>query len=363
MRPVIAFSYALSLTLAQSLLTPVHYSGSLESYYYFRTGNTNAGIEVSDAGITITGDFADTEVLCDTLDGAQLIYYTDGSAGTLVTSNCYNVYYMVNQEQQSLSWGSCEEFPFFETICGSQSQSSDAGSSTPTSSTSPGTVTSPSISSATSGTVTPNSVTPDPQRTTTFASGIAVVNAPKSTLVEGFGTTVVTTMIDGLVSIYTTFCPLTVEAADKTTVITVTSCHDNACSETPVTTGVTVITTTQQGVETVFTTYCPLLTTVPVVAAATSTGTATATGKTVATGKNTVASEITIAGQATVAVQTTVAGQTTVSGGAVVSPAVAAQSSASATQTSHTVSEFQGAASKLTTISAGLVVIAAALFL
>lgn len=44
----------------------------------------------------------------------------------------------------------------------------------------------------------------------------------------------------------------------QTTVVTVTSCHKNKCSSTPVTTGVSYITSTVSGTETVFTTYCPL---------------------------------------------------------------------------------------------------------
>ncbi|KAH3686442.1 hypothetical protein WICPIJ_002622 [Wickerhamomyces pijperi] len=47
----------------------------------------------------------------------------------------------------------------------------------------------------------------------------------------------------------------------QTTVVTITSCHDNACSEVPVTTGLTVVTTTIDSTVTEYTTYCPLTTT------------------------------------------------------------------------------------------------------
>jgi hypothetical protein len=47
---------------------------------------------------------------------------------------------------------------------------------------------------------------------------------------------------------------------NSTTVITITSCEANKCSEVPVTTGVTVVTETKNGVVTEYTTYCPLTT-------------------------------------------------------------------------------------------------------
>lgn len=46
--------------------------------------------------------------------------------------------------------------------------------------------------------------------------------------------------------------------SNTTTVITITSCSHNLCSEVPVTTGVTVVTETIEGTVTEYTTYCPL---------------------------------------------------------------------------------------------------------
>ncbi|CCH40878.1 hypothetical protein BN7_412 [Wickerhamomyces ciferrii] len=48
--------------------------------------------------------------------------------------------------------------------------------------------------------------------------------------------------------------------SNQTTVITVTSCEENKCTEVPVTTGVTVVTSTVDNVVTEYTTYCPLST-------------------------------------------------------------------------------------------------------
>lgn len=77
--------------------------------------------------------------------------------------------------------------------------------------------------------------------------------------------------------------------SNQTTVITVTSCEENACSEVPVTTGVTVVTSTIEGVVTEYTTYCPLSTTAapaPSTKAPASEGTSTATAQVTSTIQN-----------------------------------------------------------------------------
>ena len=55
---------------------------------------------------------------------------------------------------------------------------------------------------------------------------------------------------------YTTYCPLSTVTTQETTVITITSCSEDKCTEVPVTTGVTTVTEN----ETTYTTYCPLTT-------------------------------------------------------------------------------------------------------
>ena len=80
------------------------------------------------------------------------------------------------------------------------------------------------------------------------------------------GVTVVTTTIAGVVTEYTTYCPLSTETvtetAAETTVVTITSCAEDKCTPVVVTTGVTIVTKTEGGVVTEYTTYCPLTTTV-----------------------------------------------------------------------------------------------------
>ncbi|KAK6465472.1 hypothetical protein DFJ63DRAFT_310564 [Scheffersomyces coipomensis] len=75
---------------------------------------------------------------------------------------------------------------------------------------------------------------------------------------------VTTETINGEVTVYTTYCPLTAEEGtetetlESTTIITITSCKNNACHETtvPATPGLT--TETINGEVTVYTTYCPI---------------------------------------------------------------------------------------------------------
>ncbi|EMG47123.1 hypothetical protein G210_2593, partial [Candida maltosa Xu316] len=84
-------------------------------------------------------------------------------------------------------------------------------------------------------------------------------------------TTVITTTIDGAETIYTTVCPatenpsqigggeaVTVTDITGTEIITITSCHNDACHETTVPATLGPVTTTVHGVETVYTTYCPI---------------------------------------------------------------------------------------------------------
>ncbi|KAH3687311.1 hypothetical protein WICPIJ_001694, partial [Wickerhamomyces pijperi] len=66
-----------------------------------------------------------------------------------------------------------------------------------------------------------------------------------------------TTTIGGSSTVSASTSTATATAQESTT-ITITSCFDNACIQTPVVTGVTVVTTTIHGVQTIYTTYCPL---------------------------------------------------------------------------------------------------------
>jgi hypothetical protein len=77
------------------------------------------------------------------------------------------------------------------------------------------------------------------------------------------GVTVITSTKEGVETEYTTYCPLSTTEVENigTTVVTITSCQEDKCSKTAVTTGVTVITSTKEGVVTEYTTYCPLPTT------------------------------------------------------------------------------------------------------
>ncbi|QPG77138.1 hypothetical protein FOA43_004542 [Brettanomyces nanus] len=75
------------------------------------------------------------------------------------------------------------------------------------------------------------------------------------------GVTDYTTTVHGTATVVTTYCPLTAEtkAPVATTVFETVTCTKNVCKKTAVTTGVTTVTSTnKKGVVTVYTTYCPL---------------------------------------------------------------------------------------------------------
>ncbi|EHN01383.1 Flo5p [Saccharomyces cerevisiae x Saccharomyces kudriavzevii VIN7] len=74
----------------------------------------------------------------------------------------------------------------------------------------------------------------------------------------------VTTTLGGVTTQYTTWCPIsTTESKDQTTLVTVTSCESGICSETASPAVVSTATTTINGVVTDYTTWCPLSTTEP----------------------------------------------------------------------------------------------------
>ncbi|KAH3672445.1 hypothetical protein WICPIJ_010046 [Wickerhamomyces pijperi] len=81
--------------------------------------------------------------------------------------------------------------------------------------------------------------------------------------------------------------PTAVITKQTSTMVTITSCSNKACSEVPVTNGVSVITTTSNGVESVYTTYCPLTSTETV-------GSPKTTHVTITSCSNNVCSKITI---------------------------------------------------------------------
>ena len=153
------------------------------------------------------------------------------------------------------------------------SSTTSSSSSTETSST-----TSSSSSLTPSSTSSPEVSSTTIQNVTSTATDIATVvvtitscsddkchEVPKTT-----GQIVVTETVDETVSVYTTYCPLTSDTTvatvteASTVVVTVTSCSDNKCSAVPKTTGQKVVTTTIDEVVSVYTTYCPLTSESPV---------------------------------------------------------------------------------------------------
>ncbi|CEP22667.1 YWP1 [Cyberlindnera jadinii] len=359
LRSLIPLALALATASAESYSIPVSFDQILQSYSYFPRGS--AVVEANADGLEIVGDFADDAAACDALDGAQIIYYADDQSGILLTSNCYNVYYMEDTSKELLTWDSCEEFPFYESLCGVES-------STCTST---------------------HTVSPDTSRTgaitkTSDESAVVIVDRPAYTVVQITTSTVYTTRSDGVVTSYTTVCPVKNDV--KTTVVTITSCEDQACTEVPVTTGATVVTSEFEGALTSYTTYCPLPSSVPqVIPTATSTTTehvAETTGEVTTEGATTEKGDVAATTAATTEVTTEGAAEgaagetTTVVNGETVTvapaaavtttsiPVVEAQStSEEAGETaSATIVTFEGKGSKLTALSALAIAGVVALF-
>ncbi|CAH6723796.1 covalently-linked cell wall protein 12 [[Candida] jaroonii] len=126
----------------------------------------------------------------------------------------------------------------------------------------------------------------------------------------------------------------------QTTVVTITSCSDNKCTEVPVTTGVTTITDEL----TVYTTYCPL------------------TSETTAAAESSAPAPVVPVSSAPAPVESTTEAPTTVAPTTAApessAPVVAESSSANSTVAAE-VTSFEGAGNKLSVGIAGLAVIAA----
>ena len=117
------------------------------------------------------------------------------------------------------------------------------------------------VLTAVTPTVTSYSLTTETDVLTTVITITSCSDNKCSKVTETTGLTVVTEND----TIYTTYCPLSTESKapeastatePSTTVVTITSCSDGKCTESPKTTGVTVITEDN----TIYTTYCPLTT-------------------------------------------------------------------------------------------------------
>jgi len=162
-----------------------------------------------------------------------------------------------------------------------------------------------------------------------------------------------TETIHGVVTSYTTYCPLTEVTVESTTIVTITSCKENKCVETGVPATPVETTETVLGVETIYTTYCPVssyeapvVTSHAVVVAAESTTYTTVypvtTYTTVSAGAAAPAPVGPAAPVATVSAESEVAPAASAAAAGTAAPTVAAESTAAVTTAA--VSTFSGAA-------------------
>lgn len=232
-------------------------------------------VSVSDDSVTLSFTFAVDESDELSIDfGGQIVGGSSFTALATLTITTPDGRRVVKRAEQS--WN------LSNTITLDASSVSSASSSAISTSSSVSSSVSSSLSSISESTVSSDYSVPSISSSlsitssASYANGTStdVVTKPSTTLVtitscsedkcseveSTAQVTVVTSTHNGVVTTFTTYCPLTT-TEQKTTVATVTSCDENKCSEVPSTAQVSIATTTINGVVTSYTTYCPLTTT------------------------------------------------------------------------------------------------------
>ncbi|ONH67792.1 putative acid phosphatase [Cyberlindnera fabianii] len=217
-----------------------------------------AGVVSSDASVSVNDDSVTIEVDFSIESSEELNFEISAEivSGSAWTSNAHI----------SLLSGDSKKFVKRAETTWNLSDTITADASSSASSASTSVSTSASDAEASNGSITTSfdstSVVTEAEQSTTVVTITSCSNDVCSEAEITTGLTVITTTESGIVTEYTTYCPLTdsttIGDEQSTTVVTITSCSDNACSEVPVTTGVTVITETLAGTVTEYTTYCPL---------------------------------------------------------------------------------------------------------
>lgn len=243
---------------AQTFTVPIDFTDAIDVSYYFQDSNNLVSVVPNNEGLQIT---VDSDNVCDILQSGMIVYSTDGStSNTLLTWNQYEVFHLMSASGQELSWSDVNV-----QVCGASSSSSEVSTATSeifssgvistTSSDvlSNGGASIASTSSLPSGSVLSTTVVHADQPVST---GVDTLATTSSNLITSAGTvlsaSVVTSVVSGVYTEYTTYCPLSTESSVSTTK-TATSGSGSAATWSE-----SILTTTVGGVETVYTTYCPL---------------------------------------------------------------------------------------------------------
>lgn len=281
--------FALSAaSLAQAATTftvPIAYEDEITVAYYFRDGNDLVSVSPNEEGLQFTVD-AETADVCNILSSGMVVYAADGATdNTLLSWNQYDVFHLMDSNGNPLSWTStnAQACPVAGGASASGSASASASSASVPSGSIPsgsvssnsipsGSVSSGSISSgsASSGSVSSGSVSvSSSQVTSTGSQRFTVLSSVPLAPSKALSTTVTT--IDGIVTQFTTFCPLTTVAQGEAVYALAKD-----------------ITSTISGVESVYTSFYPISTQYSASASATATGTTATTFLTKATVTTTV---------------------------------------------------------------------------
>ncbi|KAL6947388.1 hypothetical protein ACO0QE_002271 [Hanseniaspora vineae] len=133
-KKVLASLLLASQTLADSLVVPIDYDYTIDLYYYFKNGGVQ--IEPIAEGLKIDLDSNITDV-CGTLASGMVVINVDNAASnTLVTWNQYDVFHLLNEQNQDLTWDSV-----LVEACGGDTalETTTLASNTPVSTTGTGT--------------------------------------------------------------------------------------------------------------------------------------------------------------------------------------------------------------------------------
>ncbi|KAL6942700.1 hypothetical protein ACO0RG_001661 [Hanseniaspora osmophila] len=93
-----------SRTLADSLVVPIDYDYTIDLYYYFKDGGVQIEPVAEGLKIDLSSNITD---VCGTLASGMVVINVDNAPGnTLVTWNQYDVFHLLNEQHQDLTWDS-----------------------------------------------------------------------------------------------------------------------------------------------------------------------------------------------------------------------------------------------------------------
>jgi hypothetical protein len=248
------------------------------SFVYTNIGLAVNGVAVEDVTVTVTDDIV-TLLFTEAVELSDNVTITFGGELTDSSAVTASAILTITTPDARLGKRAVLVYEFEFTIDASEVSSSESSSASEGATissedalaTSGSAVTSEDASATSDSAVTSESASSGAISSTGFANSTVTEDDVKTTVITvtsceedkcseaavTTGVTVVTSTINGAETEYTTYCPLTT-VKPSTTVITITSCEEDKCSTGKVTTGLTTVTSVNEGKTTTYTTYCPI---------------------------------------------------------------------------------------------------------